>query len=321
MAGAGALGLLLVVLLPEAAHAWGPATHVYLGLELLGSLDLIAAPTAALLSAHPVEFLYGSVAADIPLGKQYADDERHPHAWNTGWEMYEAAGGDSALRAAAVGYLTHLAADANAHEVFVPRMLLLTASTRGVGHSYWEHRMDGEMGEDNIRLARSLVLERDHRRADELMDGVLDRTLLSFRANRRIFNGMVRFLDDDRWQTFFEALLDVSRWELETSTARTFMRDAFHNVAEFLRDREDARITERDPTGEEELGRAKRLRREVLRRDGLSAQPGLARAADHHFPVPDTRDIGLWRRRGRTAAVAGSARRALLGPARRRLAG
>lgn len=319
---AAALGALALVLaLPEAARAWGPGTHVHLGLEILGSLNLFSPALASLLSANALDFLYGSVAADIPVGKRYAPEDRHPHAWHVGWEMYGAAGDDPALRAAALGYLSHLAADVTAHEVFVPRMLLLTASTKGVGHSYWEHRMDGEVGEDAIRMARSLVLERDHRRADRLLDSVLDRTLLSFRANRRIFSGMVRVLDDDRWQTFFDALVDVSRWDLEASTARTFMRHTFHGVAEFLREMEDAPVTRRDPTGEEELGRAKRLRRRVLRRDGLSAQPGLSRAADRHFPVPDGRDIGLWRRRGQTAGLAERTRDRLLAPARRRLAG
>lgn len=318
MAGAGALGLLLVVVLPEAAHAWGPATHVYLGLELLGSLDLIAAPTAALLSAHPVEFLYGSVAADIPLGKQYADDERHPHAWRTGWQMYEAAGSDTALRAAAVGYLTHLAADVNAHEVFVPRMLLLTASSKGVGHSYWEHRMDREVAREHLPLARSLVLDRNNSRADELLDRVLDRTLLSFEANRRIFHGMVRVLDDHRWRTLFGALTEISRWELDGPVAQSLLRATYGDAVEFLRHGRTADVVARDPTGEAHLDRAKDVRRRILRRDGLSARPTLLQAADRLYPVPEPGDA--WRKRGTTPLVAKRAREAIT-PGVHRLAG
>lgn len=294
---------MLVALLPVAAHAWGPGAHVYLGLELLGSLDLFAPPVASALSARPLDFLYGSVAADIPFGKRYADEGGHPHSWRTGWAMYEAAGSDAALRASALGYLAHLAADVTAHEVFVPRMLLLTTASKGVGHSYWEHRMDREIGADHLRAARSLVLDRNNRRADELFDQVLERTLLSFEANRRLFHGMVRVLDDDRWQTFFGALTDISRWKLEPAAATSFLRSTFEVTAEFLRNGRDARAIERDPTGEGPLARAKRVRRRVLRRDGLASQPALERAADRLYPVPDGPD-DRWTRRGSTPLVA-----------------
>lgn len=291
---------------------------MYLGLELLASLDLVGAPTAALLSAHPVEFLYGSVAADIPLGKQYADEGRHPHAWRTGWEMYEEAGSDTALRATAVGYLTHLAADVNAHEVFVPRMLLLTASSKGVGHSYWEHRMDREAAREHIPLARRLVLDRNNRDADELLDRVLDRTLLSFEANRRIFHGMVRMLDDARWRTLFGALTDISRWELEGPVADSLLRSTFGDAVGFLRHGHRAEVVARDPTGEEPLARAKTVRRRILRRDGLASRPTLRRTADRLYPVPGGN--GAWDERGTTPQVAQRAQEAIV-PDVRRLAG
>lgn len=309
---------MLVFLLPEAAHAWGPGTHVHLGLQLLASLDLVAPWVASLLSAHPVEFLYGSVAADIPLGKRYAPDERHPHAWTTGWELYEAAGSDDALRASAVGYLTHLAADVTAHEVFVPRMLLLTSSSRGVGHSYWEHRMDREVAPQHLRMARSLVLDRNNRAANELMDRVLDRTLLSFEANRRIFHGMVRVLDDDRWRVLFGALTDISRWTLSGDVARAFLRSSFGGAVAFLRAGRGAGVAARDPTGREALEAAKAVRRRILRRDGLSSRPTLRRTADRLFPVPA--GDGAWRERGTTPLVAERAREEL-STGVRRLAG
>jgi len=316
------LGLLLVAILPEPAHAWGPGTHVFLGLEVLASLNLLPASVATLISGHAAEFLYGTVAADIPVGKRYAPAERHPHAWHVGREMYDEAGSDPGLRAAALGYLAHLAADVAAHQIFVPRMLLLTSSTKGVGHSYWEHRMDGELSPMHIRVARSVVLEMDHRHADDLMDRVLDRTLFSFSANRRIFHGMVRMLDDDRWQTFFDALLDVSRWELGEADSRRFLRYTFGLVTGFLRDGDDSHAVRGDPTGEVELARAKRIRRRILRREGLAAQPVLEEAAERHFPVPGEGAPGweLWELRGESRQVSDSTRRWLTDPEPRRLA-
>jgi hypothetical protein len=60
-----AIGLLL--LSPEAAWAWGPATHVHTGVEILRSLDLLPTHVAGLLAQYPIDFLYGNIAADISV--------------------------------------------------------------------------------------------------------------------------------------------------------------------------------------------------------------------------------------------------------------
>ena len=204
------LAALLLFAQPHALFAWGPGTHVFLGLEVLRSLELLPASLAGLLSEHALEFLYGNLAADISMAKRYAPMDRHPHAWHIGEEMLEAAEDDAALQAGALGYLCHLAADVVAHESFVPRMLLLTSSTRALGHSYWEHRMDAAVGSDYTRLARSLVMEFDHSRVDELLNSVLASTLFSFRTNRRIFRGMIRLADYQPWQNLFDTVIDNS---------------------------------------------------------------------------------------------------------------
>lgn len=299
---AAALGVLLVFLLPERLLAWGPATHLHLGLEVLGSLDLLPGPMARLLSGQAMEFLYGSIAADIPLGKSYAPTERHPHSWRIGRELHERAGDDPALRAFAVGYLSHLAADVAAHERFVPRMLLLTSSTRSLGHSYWEHRMDASVAPEKARMARSLVLDHDHGRLDEHLDEVLDRVLFSFDTNRRIFKGMVRIADDERWQSLFDTLLDNSRWDLRRREADLYVRESFDLVADQLRRSEHSRAAGRDPTGRQALDRAKRIRRQVLLVEKWSAAEALRQAADRFFPLPEPEEE-LWERRGETREV------------------
>ena len=65
---------------------------------------------AALLGAFPYDVLYGSIAADTSIAKKYAPAGRHCHAWNVGQEIFERAH-DEPLRAFALGYLAHLAAD------------------------------------------------------------------------------------------------------------------------------------------------------------------------------------------------------------------
>ena len=308
----GALAALAV--LPDPAAAWGPGTHVHLGLEILSSLSLFPSSVAGLLSAHAAEYLYGSLAADIPMGKSYVPAERHPHAWPVGRETLEAAGDDPALRAFALGYLSHLAADVGAHQRFVPRMLLLTSSTRALGHSYWEHRMDARVGGYRALLARAVVLEEDHGRLDRHLDQVLDRTIFSFDTNRRIFRGMVRIADDRRWQSLFDTVIDNSRWDLEERESRLFLREGFELVAGYLLRREDSRAAGGDPTGRNAMTRAKRIRRQVLMDEGFGAAGSLRRAADRYFPLPE-RTPELWPRRGGSEEVADRLRQRLAGAA------
>ena len=65
------VGLVLLAL-PDAAHAWTPGTHIYLGESVLSSLGQLPAAVADLLRAYPFDFLYGNIAADSSIAKSYA---------------------------------------------------------------------------------------------------------------------------------------------------------------------------------------------------------------------------------------------------------
>lgn len=305
------LGPALLLLLPGEASAWGPGTHVHLGLEILRSLDLLPASVASLLIQRPLDFLYGSLAADISMAKKYAPVGRHCHHWHVAWEIHAAAGDDPALKAATTGYLCHLASDVLAHNSFVPRMLVLTSSTRALGHSYWEQRMDAHLGSEGLAMARRIVTGFDHSRADALFDRVLSATLFSFRTNRRIFRGLIRIQDYQRWQAIFDTVIDHSRWELDPVESEVYVRHAFEDIAGFLRQGRDSRAAAKDPTGEDALVEAKRIRREALRHEGWRAGRALQETADAHFPLPNG-PTSLWERRGSTVDEAEEALRTLL---------
>jgi hypothetical protein len=275
-----------LLLLPDPAWAWGPATHVYLGSAVLQSLSLLPPAVASLLAAFPKDFLYGSVAADISLAKKYVPEGRHCHHWHVGEEIFSTAETDR-LRAVGLGYLAHLAADTIAHNFFVPRQLLLTSSSKALGHSYWEHRMDVQLGERSTRLAREVVMNHDHSAADALFDRVLSSTLFSFQTNRRIFRGMIRFQDNERWQSVFGAMLQNSRWELADPTVESYVTISFDYLIDYLSRRGDSLAAPLDPIGDTNLGMSKRVRRMALK-EGKVAQPAvLAELADNFFPLPE----------------------------------
>jgi hypothetical protein len=293
------LGVAALFLLPDQLWAWGPATHVFLGQGVLGSLELFSPTIRALLTSFPHDFLYGSVAADISLAKKYVPEGRHCHNWSVGEEIYGTADSER-LQAVGLGYLAHLAADTVAHNFFVPRQLLLTSSTKGLGHSYWEHRMDYQIGERFMGLAREVVMNHDHTAADALFDRVLSSTLFSFQTNRRIFRGMIRFQDNDRWQTIFGTLLQNSRWTLTDDEIDQYVVRSFDSVVEYLQMRGDALAAALDPIGEENLEMSKRIRRMALRDGAWRRGDTLAQLADDFFPLPEVR-FGHWR--GRVGAL------------------
>lgn len=282
------------LLLPEPAWGFGPATHVFVGSALLDMLHLLPPALAGLLRAYPQSFLYGSMAADISFAKKYVPEGRHCHFWHVGEEILSEARNDR-LRAVAYGYLSHLAADTIAHNFFVPRQLLMTSSSKALGHGYWEHRLDTQLGEEYGALARRVVLDYDHSEADNLFDSVLSGTIFSFETNRRIFRGMIRVQDNDRWKSMFDRVLQKSRWDLAPETIEAYTSRAFDYVVDYLLRGRESLPAQLDPTGDFNLQLAKKVRRLTLR-EGTRHERVLREVADDFFPLPDA-SLGYWSQR------------------------
>ena len=277
---------------PEPVAAWGPATHIALGEAILSSLYLLPPVIQAVLARYPLHFLYGSVAADISFAKKYVPEGRHCHGWRVGEEILAGAESER-LVAVGYGYLAHLAADTIAHNIFVPRQLLLTSTTQALGHTYWEHRMDMHVGEEFLSLARHVVMDHDHSEADELFDDVLSRTLFSFQTNRRIFRGMIRFQGHERWQQVFGQVLSNSRFDLPEPLVDRYFELAFEYLVGYLRDRGSSPAAEMDPVGELNLRLAKKVRRRAMSDHTADHPEVLDEMADAFFPLP-TAALEYW---------------------------
>jgi len=285
------VGLFLVVA-PSPLHAWTPGTHIYLAQNVLASAQLLPATVADLIRAFPYDFLYGNIAADSTIAKNFAPVSRHCHHWHVGQEIHDLAPTD-ALRAFGLGYLSHLAADTVAHNYFVPRQLALTSSRSGLGHAYWESRFETHLGAGFARTAKE-VIQLDHTPADAHLDQIISPTIFSVRTNRRLFRGMVHLVETRSWQRAFRMAREHSRWDLADDDVEQHMALSYEFVMEMLGD--DRPLARRlDPAGAEPLHAAKLIRREAQGAGGESHQGRIRELAERDFGLPKKADLTYWR--------------------------
>jgi hypothetical protein len=284
---------------PAVAHAWTPGTHIYLGETILANLPLLPPTIATLLQAFPFDFLYGTIAPDTSIAKKYVPAGRHSHFWHVGQETFDRAPND-ALRAFGLGYLSHLAADTIAHNYFVPRQLLLTSSTKSMGHTYWESRIETHLGDRFARRAREII-QLDQTAADRHLERIISPTIFSVRTNRRIFRGMVHLTHTRSWHRAMDAARQRSRWLLTDQDIERHLGIAYDVTMEMLADAEHgfgaARARTLDPIGAQALRTAKRFRRKELDLGTLGSPARLLDLAESRFGVRSM-DLGYWARSG-----------------------
>jgi hypothetical protein len=249
------------MLLPDQAHAWGGGIHLQLGAMVLGNLPALSTNMAALLAAHPHDFLYGCISADITLGKKFTHSMLHCHRWRIGQKVLQAARTNSE-RACAYGYLCHLAADVIAHNYYVPYKIMRSFATVTMKHAYWEMRFETFVDRDIWVTAQS-VCRADQRANDVLLRGVLANTIFSFGTNKRIFNSIMLLTRLERWQKVMKTLSDNSRYQLAESDRDEYLKLTEEAVYGFMQHPEDSEIMLADPTGEKALAMAEAVRKNL----------------------------------------------------------
>ena len=81
----------LLILIPDSAYAWGPATHLELGWDILNHLKPLPLFLQELLSKFPYDYLYGNISADIVIGKNLTQQVKHCHNWRIGLKVMKSA--------------------------------------------------------------------------------------------------------------------------------------------------------------------------------------------------------------------------------------
>lgn len=273
--------IIILLLIPTEALAWGIGVHLQLGSQTLQALSRLPSLLQPLLSNYPYDFLYGFISADITLGKKYTHYLKHCHSWRIGQQILAAAKTES-QRACAYGYLGHLAADTVAHSYMVPYKMVRTFNTVMLKHLYWEMRFESRVAPDIWQLARTIA-RKDFRANDAMMSSVLSRTIFSFSTNKRLFNSILLLSRLQRWQKMLQSIGEQSKYTLEEENQEGYLVLSQQATESILTDMERSPFWKADPAGERALYTADIIRKNLnlLWQDGklpeAEAQKLLAR--------------------------------------------
>lgn len=262
------VAVLFTVLLPAQALAWGPATHLELGWNIVQNCAFAPAAIRTLIQTFSYDFIYGNISADIVVAKSLMDEVRHCHNWRVGFNVLDRAESDS-QRAFSYGYLSHLAADTVAHNIFIPEMMVRSFSTTIHRHIYWEMRFDALVDKSVWKLPDKMV-KNIHDDNDRLLNSVLEGTPLSFKNSKRVFKSVIAINRVNHWHSMIDMLSKNSKWALHREDKDKWTEQSMEVVREFLSNPEGASCLGRDPTGKKNLQIAADARKRLrsLKRSG-----------------------------------------------------
>jgi Zinc dependent phospholipase C len=262
----------IIVLIPEPALAWGPVTHIALGMRVLATVITPDHPLQDALLRLPEVFLYGSLAPDIVQGRRLQSRlRRHSHNWATGLGLLDSAS-DANQRVFALGYLAHLAADVVAHNFFLPACFIDNFNSGIASHIYNEARFDSLQDVAFQELMLKL-LRLDFAPLHDMLDRAIDTPLISFAAHRRIFEGGLKRIRG--WQRVINALSPGPH--IHHDDAELFTDASCEAVAGLLNRREEAPACRFDPMGEQAIKSAIASRRSLQRLNRIG--PGARKTA------------------------------------------
>lgn len=261
------LVIISFLLIPTAAFAWGPLTHIYLGNELYSLGSLLPAGLFEIIRRHKKDFLYGNLMADIIVGKKYLPDSKNSHSWDVAFDLLNATK-TKQQNAFVYGYMSHLAADTVAHNIY-------TVDKKNFGHTLMELKADSIIDKKYWLQAREID-RKTQIRNDIFLENSLDRFIFSFKTNKRILKGMVFLSVFNR-----EKIGDFIDRNLVTSlpvrkTIEKLHQESIDKIIDLFQNWENSEVVKINPSGNVYRGR-------LFTRELKTLLFGPLKAADSHF--------------------------------------
>jgi hypothetical protein len=279
-----ALVALAILLVPSHAWAWGPLAHLNFSAQALSQAGAFQPSIRTLLQEYGNEFLYGSLAADIVVGKNMARYLYHCHNWRVGFNVLSKAraGGE---RAFAFGFLAHLAADTVAHNYYVPWKTVASFHKASTGHAYWELRYDQRMDRRLSAVARRVSTRRIRGHDAFLRAHLAGASVIPFGVSRRLFSSLLASARLGRFQNVSRLALAPERnLLLEPDLIEETNGLAVRAILGMLDEGERSQAARADATGARNIRLAQDLRRRLRARTG----PRIT-VADAHAIAQETR--------------------------------
>jgi len=228
------------LLIPTVAFAWGPLTHMYLGSELYSLGSLIPASLFEIIRRYKKDFLYGNIMADIIFGKKYLPAHKNSHNWDVAFELLSAAK-TKQQKSFVYGYMSHLAADTVAHNVYI-------VNRRNVRHSIMEIKADSII--DKKYWSKALSIDKNTQmRNDRFLEHALDRFIFSFKTNKRILRGTVLLavLYREKIGDFIDTNFDTKLPERKTIEA--LQQESICKIIDLFQNWEHSEVVKANPNG------------------------------------------------------------------------
>lgn len=240
------------------ACAWGPGVHLHLGNYLLAHLQILAEPVANILRFYPLSFLYGSLSADILVGKGKRLTSNHCHSWEAGFRLIHSVR-DPHLKAYGYGYLSHLAADVVAHNYYVPNILQLGGGKGRFSHVYIEMQADRKTDYSKAQLTQ--IVQSPLREADAWLWSILQKSRFTFSFKKKIFQGSMAVAK----HTGYDTSLDILDRTFPQHNCQEYLEDmrglSLQLVVNCLNHSERSVVTQYDPMGFDNLGLVKKAKK------------------------------------------------------------
>lgn len=239
------LGTLL--LLAEPAYAWGPGMHFYLADQLL-KMGMVAGTVGTLIKEHDRWFYYGSVIADVVVGKGFMTHEKHSHSWSMVEELRSEAETDDE-EAFAVGIWMHLAADTVAHNDYVPDYINRSSFPKKLGHAYWEFRAERWIP-DEYWYDIELLIQNDFADHEALLENSIRRTVFPFPVNWALVKSVLKISTWESWRRLGDYYTRMSRHDLSNEEMEPYIELCLERMTHSVAGGEmQDQVTAMDPTG------------------------------------------------------------------------
>ena len=250
------VSLILQLILTDGAWAWGPAVHTVIACTALDELSAISPMIAAIIRSFPLEYIYGTLAADFFVGKGKKKREGHPHTWETAFRFLEEAKGD---REAAYGYgfFSHLAADVVAHNYFVPNLIHSVSTWKRMGHIYWEVKADQFVDPVYMRVARD-VLSMEELGCDDLLKSAVRTSRNGLKTRKHLFTQSVKLSDFLSCSQPVGIVNRSSRYQISQEYLIFMINLAYRLVKDFLTHPGSSPCLSYDPIGSRNIRLASR---------------------------------------------------------------